>query len=112
MLKKMEESVARRDKDAFARADIESHTLVWEQADNLHLKKVLHSMIGPIFMFMANSAEHYDWHETLELHREMVTHINNGNREAAQDSIKRHMENSCERSVGVLRARTNKGTDD
>lgn len=109
MLKKMEDSIANRDAGAFARADVEGHTLVWEQAGNLHLKNTLHSMIGPIFMFMANSAEYYDWNETLELHRDLVKCINAGDREAAQASIERHLQNSCERSVGVLLARSQAG---
>src|SRR5690606_25862976 len=100
MLKKMEEAVANRDKGAFARADVEGHTLIWEQAGNLHLKNTLHSMIGPMFMFMANSADYYDWNETLELHRDLVRCINNADREAAKASIERHLQNSCERSLG------------
>lgn len=111
MLHKMEEAIANRDQGAFARADVEGHTLVWEQAGNLHLKNTLHSMIGPIFMFMANSAEYYDWNETLELHRDLVKCINAGDREAAQASIKRHLQNSCERSVGVLKARATEGVN-
>lgn len=111
MLNNMEEAIAKRDQGAFARADVEGHTLVWEQAGNLHLKNTLHSMIGPIFMFMANSAEYYDWNETLELHRDLVNCINAGDREAAQASIERHLQNSCERSVGVLRAKSNEGVN-
>jgi DNA-binding GntR family transcriptional regulator len=109
MLKKMEEAVANRDKGAFARADVEGHTLIWEQAGNLHLKNTLHSMIGPMFMFMANSADYYDWNETLELHRDLVRCINNADREAAKASIERHLQNSCERSLGLLRARAQEG---
>ncbi|MBZ0304086.1 MAG: GntR family transcriptional regulator [Anaerolineae bacterium] len=101
----MEDAIARRDRTAFALADVEGHTLIWEQADNLHLKNTLHSMIGPIFMFMANSAELYDWEETYDLHRNLVECINSGDRSAALASIERHMENSCERSVGVFRVR-------
>jgi DNA-binding GntR family transcriptional regulator len=104
-LRQMEDAVAQRDRAAFARADLNGHALVWRQAQNTHLEKNLRSMIGPIFMFMANAAEHYDWYETLELHRDLVMCINSGDREAAIKSIERHMENSCQRSLGVLKAR-------
>jgi DNA-binding GntR family transcriptional regulator len=100
----MEDAIANQDRAAFARADVEGHTLIWEQADNIHLKNTLHSMIGPIFMFMANSAEFYDWEETYELHRDLVERINSGDCEAAQASIERHLQNSCKRAVGVFTA--------
>ncbi|MAS38270.1 MAG: hypothetical protein CL610_30010 [Anaerolineaceae bacterium] len=104
-LKLMEASIASGDNIAFARADVEGHTLIWEQAENLHLKNTLHSMIGPIFMFMANSAEYYDWEETYNLHSDLVKCMNSGDRDAARASIERHMKNSCERSVGVFHVR-------
>ena len=103
-LKLMEDAIITKDRAAFARADVEGHTLIWEHADNTHLKNTLHSMIGPIFMFMANSAEFYNWEETYELHRNLVQSINSGDVEAAQASIERHLENSCQRAVGVFTA--------
>ncbi len=105
-LRQMEEAVAQGDHAAFASADLNGHALIWQQAESAHLEKTLRSMIGPIFMFMANAAEQYDWQETLELHTDMVRCINAGDREAAQTSIERHMQNSCERALGVVRART------
>lgn len=104
-LKLMEDAIAAGDREAFARSDVEGHTLIWAQANNRHLIKTLNAMIGPMFMFMANSAEFYDWHETYELHRDLVECINAGDRAAAQASIERHLENSCQRSIGVLRAK-------
>lgn len=103
-LKLMEDAITHRDRAAFARADVEGHALIWEQANNIHLKNTLHSMIGPIFMFMANAAEFYNWEETYELHRDLVECINSGDFEAAQASIERHLENSCRRAVGVFTA--------
>jgi DNA-binding GntR family transcriptional regulator len=104
-LKQMEDAVISGDRGAFAQADLDGHLLIWEQADNLHLEKMLRTMIGPIFMFIANASEHYDWNVTLELHREIVTHINARNREEAALSIERHLQNSCERALGVFRSR-------
>ncbi len=105
VLKKMEIAVADNDHAAFARSDLAGHSLVWQQANNHHLERTLRSMIGPMFMFMANAAEYYDWQETLELHRDLVQCINAGDRPAAQASIERHMANSRERAIGVLNAR-------
>ena len=105
VLKKMEDAVTQDDHSAFARSDLEGHSLVWKQANNNHLERSLHSMIGPMFMFMASAAEYYDWQETLELHRDLVRCINAGDRAAAQLSIERHMANSRDRAIGVLKAR-------
>jgi DNA-binding FadR family transcriptional regulator len=104
----MEDAVAQNDHAAFARSDLEGHSLVWKQAANSHLERALHSMIGPMFMFMANAAEYYDWQETLELHRDLVQCINAGSRAEAQASIERHMANSRDRAIGVLKARPKK----
>ncbi len=104
-LKLMEDAIKSGDNIAFARADVKGHTLIWEQSQNAHLKNTLHSMIGPIFMFMANSAELYNWEETFELHTDLVRCINLGDCEAARASIERHMKNSCERSLGVFHTR-------
>ncbi|MBZ0297855.1 MAG: GntR family transcriptional regulator [Anaerolineae bacterium] len=104
-LRQMEAAVANEDHGAFARADLQGHTLIWQQANNQHLEKSLLSMMGPIFMFMANAAEFYDWRETLELHRDMVCWINAGERARACQSIERHMENSRQRALGVLKSR-------
>ena len=104
-LERMEDAVRKDDLDAFVKADLDGHLLIWKQADNRHLEKSLRAMTGPIFMFIANSSEHYDWRETLELHREIVTCINRGDAEAAASSIERHLLNSCERALGVFQRR-------
>ena len=105
VLHEMELAVVHSDHGAFARADLHGHALIWQQASNQHLEKSLHSMLGPIFMFMANAAEFYDWQETLELHRDMVRWINAGDRQQARESIARHMENSRQRALGVMQSR-------
>lgn len=105
VLRQMEQATETGDSAAFAKADLDGHSLIWEQAHNIHLEKTLRAMIGPIFMFMANATEYYDWQETLELHRELVRCINAGDRDGAAVSIKRHMENSRDRARGILQAR-------
>lgn len=107
VLQQMEKATENQDRSAFAKADLDGHALIWEQACNIHLEKALRAMLGPIFMFMANATEHYDWQETLDLHRELVRCINAGDRDGAANSIRRHMENSRDRALGILQARAN-----
>lgn len=104
-LESMEEAVRQEDRDAFVKADLDGHLLVWKQADNRHLEENLRRMTGPIFMFMANTSEHYGWWETLELHREMVTYINRADAVAAVASIERHMLSASEQAVSVFQRR-------
>jgi DNA-binding GntR family transcriptional regulator len=106
VLAQMEAAAIAEDGDAFAKADLDAHALVWKQADNEHLENTLRTMLGPIFMFMANATEYYNWQETLELHRDMVRSIASGDEAAATDSIRRHLANSRERAVGIFKART------
>jgi DNA-binding FadR family transcriptional regulator len=110
VLKQMEDAASSRNSDAFAKADLDGHALIWKQAQNFHLEKTLRTMIGPIFMFMANSTEYYNWEETLELHRDLVNCINSEDEEAATDSIRRHLANSRERAIGILKTRSQSGT--
>ncbi len=107
-LKLMEDAAENKDREAFSRADLEGHSLIWRQSQNLNLEKTLKTMIGPIFMFMATATEYYDWHVTLELHQDMVRCINSGDSEAAKESMFRHMENSRHRAIGIVQARDGK----
>ena len=104
-LHQMEDAIEKNDGNAFALADLDGHELIWRQANNHHLEQQLRTMIGPMFMFMANSTEFYNWQETLELHRDMVHSVNSGDREAATESIRRHLTNSRERALGIWRAK-------
>jgi len=101
-LKEMQKAIATKDRLAFTKSDVETHRLIWRQADNHHLLKVLNSMVGPIFMFVASNAEHYDWNETLQLHQDLVTCINSGDTCAAVRSVERHMDNALHRSLQVF----------
>ena len=104
-LQQMEAAIAANDQSAFAKADILGHALIWHQAENAWLERTLHSMSGPIFMFMANAAGQYDWRETLDLHRDLVAQVNGGDCVGAVESVRRHLANSCERALGVLQTR-------
>ncbi len=101
----MEQAYLNKDNSTFTQSDVELHTLIWQQANNRHLNKTLDSMIGPIFMFVANNAEHYDWQETLDLHRELVDCINSGDADAASASMERHLANAFERSLHIVQQR-------
>ena len=106
-VQEMEQASLLKDNPTFIRTDVELHELIWRQANNQHLKRTLDSMVGPIFMFVANNAEHYDWQETLDLHRELVTCIVSGDAEAASLSIERHLANALERSLHIVQHRQN-----
>jgi DNA-binding GntR family transcriptional regulator len=109
VLAQMEAAAINEDNDAFAKADLDGHALVWQQAENHHLENTLRTMLGPIFMFMANATEYYDWQETLELHRHMVECIASGDEASAADSIRRHLANSRERALGIFKAKISDG---
>jgi DNA-binding GntR family transcriptional regulator len=99
----MELAVEQKNQSAFARADLDGHALIWEQSENGWLQKTLHSMSGPYFLCMANAAEQYDWQVTLELHTDLVQRINAGDSAGAVVSLERHLANSCERALGVVK---------
>ena len=102
-LQEMREAVTKHDRARHIEADVVMHWLVWRQANNQHLLRMLSSMIGPVFMFVANNASAYDWEETLALHEDLVTCINAGNIPAAVESIERHLDNALHRSLQVFR---------
>lgn len=101
-LQEMTEAVSKHDRSKHVEADVKMHWLVWRQANNQHLLRMLSSMIGPVFMFVANNADAYDWDETLALHEDMVTCINAGDISAATESIERHLDNAIRRSLKVF----------
>lgn len=101
-LQEMREAVTKHDRSKHIEADVAMHWLVWQQANNQHLLQMLSSMIGPVFMFVANNASAYDWEETLALHEDMVACINTGDISAAVESIERHLDNALHRSLKVF----------
>lgn len=101
-LEGMREAVAQHDRGKHVEADIEMHRLIWRQANNQHLERMLGSIIGPVSMFVANNADVYDWNETLALHEDMVKCINAGDVGAAVKSIERHLDNALQRSLKVF----------
>ena len=98
-LDQMRDAVARHDPAAFTRADIETHTLIWQQADNHHLLRNLQSILGPIFMFVATTLELHDWGETLAAHTDLITAINAGDVPAARASLGRHLDESLRQAL-------------
>lgn len=101
-LQEMRDAVTQHDRAKHIEADVAMHWLVWQQANNQHLLRMLTSMIGPVFMFVANNASAFDWHETLKLHEELTACINAGNVAAAVASMERHLDNALHRSIEVF----------
>jgi DNA-binding GntR family transcriptional regulator len=102
-LQEMRAAVAEHDRARHVEADVEMHWLVWQQAGNRHLLRMLSSMIGPVFMFVANNANAFNWEDTLALHEQMVQSINAGDADAATAGINRHLNNALQRSLNVFR---------
>lgn len=100
-LAEMKEAVAKNDRLAFARSDVELHDLIWRQSGNHHLQKILSTMSGAIFLFAANNADYYDWDEAYQLHEDLVHDINTGNVEAALKSLECHVEKTIQRLLGL-----------
>jgi DNA-binding GntR family transcriptional regulator len=103
-LEELREAIHARDRSRYIRSDLESHCLVWRQAGNRHLLKMLDSMVGPIFMFIANNAEVYDWNHTLGCHEEMVDSISAGDADRAVQSMEYHIQQARQRSLKVFQS--------
>lgn len=103
-LEELRDAIKTRDRSRYIKSDLESHFLVWRQAGNRHLLKMLDSMVGPIFMFIANNAEVYDWSATLDCHQEMVDSIYAGDTDRAVESMDCHIRQALERSLKVFQS--------
>jgi DNA-binding GntR family transcriptional regulator len=102
-VQRMERAIERKDRTAYIRSDLEAHQVIWGQAENPYLLNMLNSITGQIIMFIASHAEYADnWHETLDLHRELVDCICSGDVQAACASIERHLGTSFDLSLRVL----------
>lgn len=104
-LQEMRDAVARQDRGAYVRDDVEIHRLIWGQAKNPYLLHALRTLTGPIFMFIANNADIFGWDQTLKLHEDLVTSINSGDMSAALEAIERHMDDGLQRSYAVFEKR-------
>ena len=98
-LEQMAEAITRNDRDAFVRADLEAHQLIWNQANNPYLLKMLNSIVGPIFMFISSHPDFQtNWRETLQLHQELADAICAGDAAQAVRSIEAQMQESVDLS--------------
>jgi DNA-binding GntR family transcriptional regulator len=102
-LEQMADAIARNDRDGYVRADLEAHQLIWHQANNAYLLKMLNSIVGPIFIFIASQPDFQtNWQETLQMHRELADAICAGDAEQAVHSIEMQMQNSVDLSYRVF----------
>ena len=107
----MERALDEHDVVAFPRADVDLHRLIWRQADNRHLGKMLQAMAGQLFMFASIHTQLYDWAEAVDLHRDLVQQINAGDPLAARASIERHTQNSLDRALRAFNVPTDPPSD-
>jgi DNA-binding GntR family transcriptional regulator len=102
-LQKMREAIAQNNRNAYVKSDLEAHELIWQQAHNPYLLKMLNSIVGPIFMFIASHTEFQtNWHETLQMHEDLANAICAGNPARAVQSIEEQLENSRQLSLRVF----------
>ncbi len=100
----MQRAFDEHDQAAFPRTDVDLHRAIWSQADNRHLEKMLQTMAGQLFMFASIHTLLYQWGEVVDLHRDLVQHINTGDATGARASIERHMQNSLDRALRAFQA--------
>jgi DNA-binding GntR family transcriptional regulator len=102
-LAEMAAAIARNDRDAYVRSDLEAHQLIWHQANNPYLLKMLNSIVGPIFMFISRHTNFQtDWQETQQMHQDLADAICAGDAERAVQSIEAQMQNSVHLSYRVF----------
>jgi DNA-binding GntR family transcriptional regulator len=102
-LQKMREAIQQNNRNAYVKSDLEAHELIWQQAHNPYLLKMLNSIVGPIFMFIASHTEFQtNWHETLQMHEELASAICAGHPDHAVKSIEEQLENSRQLSLRVF----------
>lgn len=99
-LQRMRRAIADNDREAYVKSDLEAHLFIWQQAHNHYLLKMLNSIIGPIFVFMASHTDFQsNWQETLQMHEELATAICAGDSDRAVASIDGQLQYSLRLSL-------------
>jgi DNA-binding GntR family transcriptional regulator len=99
-LLRMRQAIAQNDRDAYVKSDLEAHQLIWQQARNQYLLKMLNSIIGPIFVFMGSQTRFQEnWQETLQMHQELSDAICAGDVDRAAGSIDDQLQYSLRLSL-------------
>ncbi len=102
-LERMRAAIRRYDRDGYVLSDLAAHQLIWQQARNPYLIKMLNSILGPIFMFIASHTDYQpDWYETLQMHEELTAHLCAGRADQAVQSIRAQLTNSLRLSLEVF----------
>ncbi len=102
-LRRLHQAVARNDSAAYTASDLEAHQLIWQQAHNPYLLKMLNSIIGPIFMFLGSqSVFQSTWNETLIMHQELCEAVCAGDIDRAVQSIDSQLQYSLHLSLQAL----------
>jgi DNA-binding GntR family transcriptional regulator len=104
-LQGIREAVAREDRIAYVRNDIELHRLIWRHANNPYLIELLRTLTGPIFMFVADNANTIAWEVAFDLHENLIGSINAGDEVQAREDIERHMDEGVSRAYEVFQIR-------
>jgi DNA-binding GntR family transcriptional regulator len=98
-LDEMERASVEADTQRFTESDLRFHALMWRQADNNHLIAALTRLIGPMYLFIGFNVTHFSWVDTLELHRDLVRRLSNGDEDGAAENIERHLKLACMKTL-------------
>jgi DNA-binding GntR family transcriptional regulator len=80
------------ERSAFVRADVEIHRTIWRIAKNDYLVRTLENILSPLLIMVANTAQAFDWDETLQMHEQIVSSVMNKDAHAARQAVRRHMD--------------------
>jgi DNA-binding GntR family transcriptional regulator len=110
----LEEAVNSGDPAACTRCDMALHRTIWQQADNLHLLRVLDSVLGAIFV-LAERVKVYgseDFRRMFGGHRRLVDLIAAGDGVGAGRTIESHLKSALTESLRTFQAPRHVRTED
>jgi DNA-binding GntR family transcriptional regulator len=113
-LQGLEQAVTSGDPGACTKADMALHRTIWQQAENLHLLRVLDSVLGAVFV-LADRVKAYgneDLQRMLAGHRKLVDQIAAGDGAEAARTIERHLKSSLAESLRTYRLPRTGHTED
>lgn len=99
----LKQAIEVNDVTRFAELDMAIHESIWNLSANVQLIRLLHSIIGPIFMLISNQTGFVEsYQESLELHANLIRTICAKDLKAARQALDAHMDHSLTLSMQLL----------
>lgn len=97
----LEEAGANDDPNEWTRCDLALHRSIWQASGNAHLRKILDSVLGPIFIMADRDKTHRsrDVAQDLKHHRDLIDLVSAGKTEEAGEEMERHLTRSLQNSL-------------